>query len=68
MVKAKLEFASKRGSWQEENQNRIPRHWQLAIRIDEELNKLLFGVTIAQSGVLPNIQTVLLPKKNEKSA
>ena len=44
----------------------IPRHLQLAIRNDEELNKLLAGVTIAQGGVLPNIQAVLLPKKTEK--
>ena len=56
----------------------IPRHLQLAIRCvlnfvvvykclprnDEELNKLLAGVTIAQGGVLPNIQAVLLPKKS----
>ncbi|CAH3172835.1 unnamed protein product, partial [Porites evermanni] len=34
----------------------IPRHLQLAVRNDEELNKLLAGVTIAQGGVLPNIQ------------
>ena len=46
----------------------IPRHLQLAIRNDEELNKLLAGVTIAQGGVLPNIQAVLLPKKTEKKA
>lgn len=32
-------------------------------RNDEELNKLLSGVTVAQGGVLPNIQAVLLPKK-----
>uniref|UniRef100_A0A915ML42 Histone H2A n=1 Tax=Meloidogyne javanica TaxID=6303 RepID=A0A915ML42_MELJA len=40
-----------------------PRHLQLAVRNDEELNKLLSGVTIAQGGVLPNIHAVLLPKK-----
>jgi histone H2A len=46
----------------------IPRHLQLAIRNDEELNKLLAGVTIAQGGVLPNIQASLLPKKSETTA
>ncbi|XP_029384812.1 histone H2A isoform X2 [Echeneis naucrates] len=45
----------------------IPRHLQLAVRNDEELNKLLGGVTIAQGGVLPNIQAVLLPKKTDKA-
>ena len=44
----------------------IPRHVQLAIRNDEELNKLLGGVTIASGGVLPNIHTVLLPKSKAK--
>ena len=44
----------------------IPRHLQLAIRNDEELNKLHSGVTIVQGGVLSNIQAVLLPKKTEK--
>jgi len=41
----------------------IPRHIQLAVRNDEELNKLLSDVTIANGGVLPNIHSVLLPKK-----
>ena len=41
-----------------------PRHVQLAVRNDEELNKLLGSVTIAQGGVLPNIHSVLLPKKS----
>nr|XP_006642369.1 PREDICTED: histone H2A [Lepisosteus oculatus] len=36
--------------------------------LELELNKLLGGVTIAQGGVLPNIQAVLLPKKTEKPA
>ena len=44
----------------------IPRHIQLAVRNDEELSKLLGGVTIAAGGVLPNIHQVLLPKKTEK--
>ena len=45
----------------------IPRHLQLAIRNDEELNKLLGGVTISQGGVLPFIQSELLPAKSGKS-
>ena len=41
----------------------VPRHVQLAVRNDEELNKLMGDVTIASGGVLPNIHAVLLPKK-----
>ncbi|KAJ1261263.1 hypothetical protein BS78_09G015500 [Paspalum vaginatum] len=41
----------------------VPRHVLLAIRNDEELGRLLAGVTIAHGGVLPNINPVLLPKK-----
>ncbi|EDS34367.1 late histone H2A.3 [Culex quinquefasciatus] len=44
----------------------IPRHLQLAIRNDEELNKLMAGVTLSQGGVLPNIHAVLLPKKTQE--
>ncbi|GHP07396.1 hypothetical protein PPROV_000615500 [Pycnococcus provasolii] len=45
----------------------IPRHIQLAVRNDEELSKLLANTTIAAGGVLPNIHSVLLPKKSKKS-
>jgi histone H2A len=44
----------------------VPRHIQLAVRNDEELNRLLGGVTIASGGVLPNIHAHLLPKKGEE--
>jgi len=43
----------------------VPRHIQLAVRNDEELNKLFGGVTIASGGVLPNIHSVLIPKTKE---
>jgi histone H2A len=43
----------------------VPRHIQLAVRNDEELSRLLGGVTIASGGVLPNIHASLLPKKGE---
>ena len=43
-----------------------PRHLQFGIRNDEELDKLLGGVTIASGGVLPNIHAVLLPKTKDK--
>ena len=44
----------------------VPRHITLAVRNDEELNKFLGGVTVASGGVLPNIHSVLLPKKSKK--
>jgi len=40
----------------------IPRHVMLAIRNDEELNKLLRDVHITAGGVIPNIHSNLLPR------
>ncbi|OBZ74016.1 Histone H2A, partial [Grifola frondosa] len=44
----------------------VPRHLQLAIRNDEELNKLLGDVVISQGGVVPFINPELLPSKSNK--
>ncbi|KAF9813248.1 hypothetical protein IEO21_05683 [Rhodonia placenta] len=44
----------------------IPRHLQLAIRNDEELQKLLGDVIISQGGVVPFISPELLPSKTQK--
>merc|ERR1711862_1066866 len=54
----------KRREGQQEDQDH-PKAPPAGGRNDEELNKLLAGVTIAQGGVLPNIQAVLLPKKSQ---
>lgn len=40
----------------------------MAIRNDVELRKLLAGVTMAHGGVLPNINPMLLPKRNGNAA
>lgn len=44
------------------------RHIQLAVRNDEELNRLLDRITIASGGVFPNIHDALLPKTKVKKA
>ncbi|NXC07396.1 H2A1 protein, partial [Orthonyx spaldingii] len=41
----------------------LPRHIQLAVRNDDELNKLFACVIIPQGGVMPNIHSQLLLKK-----
>ncbi|KAI4977988.1 hypothetical protein ZWY2020_014542 [Hordeum vulgare] len=46
----------------------IPRHLLLAVRNDQELGRLLASVTIAHGGVIPNINSVLLPKKSPAAA
>jgi hypothetical protein len=49
-----------------ENSRISPRHLQLAVRNDEELNQLMGGVTIENGEVLVNIHAVLLPKANRR--
>lgn len=46
----------------------IPRYILLAIKNDDELNRLMAGCTIADGGVLPNINPLLLPSKGSKAA
>ena len=46
----------------------IPRHILLAVRNDEELNKLFGNTTIPTGGVLPNIHAVLVPKSSRESS
>jgi histone H2A len=56
------------GNASHDNQKKriIPRHIQLAVRNDEELNTLLGDAMIASGGVVPNINSVLLPKVSKK--
>lgn len=66
-----LELAGN-ASRENKRQRIIPRHLQLAIRNDDELNHLLADATIAEGGVLPFVHRVLLNKtpeeKNAKAA
>ena len=43
----------------------MPRHIQLAVRNDDELNSFFGNAIIAGGGVLPNINPVLLPEKKK---
>jgi histone H2A len=45
----------------------VPRHILLAIKNDEELNRLMANTTIAEGGVLPYINPSLLPSKGKAS-
>jgi histone H2A len=51
---------------EQKKQRIIPRHIQLAIRNDEELNKFLGNATIASGGVLPHIHAQLMKGKKGK--
>ncbi|NXQ26575.1 H2A2 protein, partial [Alaudala cheleensis] len=66
MVAEVLELAG--NAARENKKTRIlPRHIQLAVSNDEELNKFFACVTIPQGGVMPNILTELLPKKTSRN-
>ena len=43
-----------------------PRHICLALKNDEELNKLIQGVIVSEGGVMPNIHEKLLQSVKEK--
>ncbi|XBI41961.1 hypothetical protein VPH35_126360 [Triticum aestivum] len=64
LVAEVLEMA---GNAAKDNKKKLitPRHLLLAIRNDNEFSRLLAGVTIAQAGVVPYINPVLLPKNNK---
>ena len=44
-----------------------PRHIQLAVRNDDELNAFFGNAVIASGGVLPNINAALMPAKKGKN-
>jgi len=54
---------------EQKKQRIVPRHIQLAIRNDEELNRFVGGVTIASGGVTPHIHAQLIkPKKSKEGS
>ncbi|XP_065499061.1 histone H2A, sperm-like [Caloenas nicobarica] len=55
-------------AWENKKKRITPRHIQLAVRNDDELNKIFCCVTIAEGGVLPNILSQLLPKKTARDS
>ena len=63
-LSAVLELA---GNAVKENKKKriIQRHIQLAVRNDEELNKLMANTTIASGGVIPSIHPLLIPAKGK---
>jgi len=45
----------------------VPRHIQLAIKMDDELNSFFGNAIVSNGGVLPNIHAVLLPTNKNKT-
>ncbi|KAF7098429.1 hypothetical protein CFC21_100172 [Triticum aestivum] len=66
---SRARFLAPAGNTTRDNKkNRImPRHIQPAMCNDEELSQLLCAFTIADDGLMPDIHTVLLPKKADKA-
>lgn len=52
---------------EQKKQRIIPRHLQLAVRNDEELNKFLGNAVIASGGVLPHVHENLIKKSKGAS-
>ena len=44
----------------------LPRHLQMAVRTDDEFNKMLAVAQISQGGVMPNVNEYLFPQKDKK--
>ena len=44
----------------------LPKHINIALRIDDELTKLMHSVTVTQGTKLPHIEEALLPKRRPK--
>ncbi|MCO5573913.1 hypothetical protein L7F22_027689 [Adiantum nelumboides] len=55
-------------AWDNKKNRVVPCYIQLARRNDEDLSKLLGTLIIANGGVLPNIHSVLLPKKTASAS
>ena len=67
---AKIEYAtqellelSTKVAAKKKNKTLRPRHIALAVRNDDELNKLLAKVTIAAGGVVPNVHPAIAKRK-----
>ncbi|GAA5861065.1 hypothetical protein JCM8547_008023 [Rhodosporidiobolus lusitaniae] len=61
LVAEVLELAGN-AAWDNKKKRISPRHIQLAVRNDEELNRLLANVVLSEGGVLPHIHKELLPE------